>query len=135
MNLESHLLLASPSDSHVALYPSSHGPGVFGRGRGVLGTKLCGIPYEERITVDHKVASIRFLRSNGASCHHFRELSDLVEKQAWCEWHGQRCEVTDAHVCDILVTGPPCTPYSSQRSTRGETRWWASSSCMCCTHL
>eukprot|EP00971_Amphidinium_carterae_P059184 1169999-Amphidinium_carterae.4 len=83
---------------------------------------MFGIPFDELLSCDFKPASVKWLKENGHGKHHFRAVADLKQKSAWCTVHGQNCCCLPADRCDLLVTGPPCTPFTTQRANRGSMR-------------
>ena len=73
-------------------------------------------------STDPKEASVEFLWLYSKSHHHFSTIKAAM--QAWassapCLWHKTAC-VAERDPCHIYVAGPPCSPYSTQRSTRRE---------------
>ena len=81
------------------------------------------IPYEERFSIDKKASAIKFLKTCGhAAAHHYKDLGEVVHTSAAkCIFHGKAC-VMPAATPDLLIAGPPCSPYSSQRATRTSMR-------------
>ena len=86
--------------------------------------EMLGVRHAEHSACDRKVSAQRSLLVNTDSVHVFHEMNDLSKTYAWCGRHSCECEVPTRHhgVCDLLVAGPPCTPFTQQRATRGSLR-------------
>ena len=92
---------------------------------------MLGVPFLEYLTCDKKVASQKWLGLNGHSQHHFKDLDMLMGDVAECMWHKSKCGTAPAEgPADLVICGPPCTPWSAQRSTRGTTRCLAAHFCV-----
>ena len=100
--------------------------------------QMLGIPHDELLAVDKKPAAKQVMFANTKPTCHFEQMKDLENATAWCTRHRQACPVIRAQPCHLLVCGPPCTPYSQQRSTRKATRhvaWLRRSECASFYHI
>ena len=87
--------------------------------------QACGVPVTSIFSADPKAHAAQFCRDNCPSGRHFRDIDECTE----CfvrEGFDVQAEI------DVLVAGPPCAPYSRQRSNkRAAGAGWAGA--MCCT--
>ena len=80
-----------------------------------------GVPYKELQTCDVKPNSFEFVEKMCPSAHHFRDLADLLQapgQLAWCCKHQTMCPTVPPLQADLLVSGPPCSPFTAQRNQR-----------------
>eukprot|EP00971_Amphidinium_carterae_P352797 6492734-Amphidinium_carterae.2 len=82
---------------------------------------LSAVPFEERMSIDMKKASIKCLENNVSSQHHYKFVCDALTDKAACVWHGLECPLPTSPA-DAWIAGFPCSPFSSQRHTRSTLR-------------
>ena len=111
------------------LKPSSSGlchvrPGYLLRLRWLSMQEL-NIKVKELWSVDKKKICCNFVAENpGLTDHHFQCLESVKDvsvadsgKHLHCTMHAQLCALPSQKL-DLMVAGPPCAPYSHQRSCR-----------------
>eukprot|EP00971_Amphidinium_carterae_P351791 6492280-Amphidinium_carterae.11 len=88
-----------------------------------------GIEIVDRLGCDRKEAVLTFLKQNPNICpmHISPEVDSAIEATSGgnnfvCSRHGEQCAFREAEkrgcATDLFVAGPPCSPYSTQRSGR-----------------
>ena len=92
------------------------------------------VQFTELYSVDCKASAEKVLKGLRFSQHHFKRMEDLVNMGSACpcSWHSDAHCMVDAKEVELLVIGPPCSPFSGQRPKRfsdgcwgGECRaWW-----------
>ena len=86
---------------------------------------MLGLDHVEHISVDCKPSAIKAARANVHSSCHFKYVKDVLSgEEAPCLWCNANCS-TRPPPLDLVVARFPCTPYTTQRSTRKEQR------CLC----
>ena len=81
---------------------------------------------------DPKKIAAKFLKQNrtGNVAHLFESVSVFNDAwqstagTAWCHLHDCACAVDRETQTDVYIAGPPCNPYSTQRSCRGSVGCW-----------
>ena len=86
------------------------------------------LPYVEILSMDPKEPALKFVAQNGLKAkHHVKMVQDVNDGKPHCEYHNRRGCLDDVlageKVIDLYLTGPPCQPFSQQRSLRYQTRW------------
>ena len=80
--------------------------------------QMLSIKHTELLAVDKKPAARKLLLANTNPKHFVAQLDHLVEKRVPCLLHNTFCDMQNEPECQLLVCGPPCTPYSQQRATQ-----------------
>ena len=77
------------------------------------------VAFIEHYSVDCKASAVKVLRQLGHGLHHFTYMEDLVNmgSRCTCTLHDADCVVDNSNI-DMMVVGPPCSPYSGQRVGR-----------------
>ena len=56
--------------------------------------------------------------ANTAPLHYVNNIESLGADRPCCTVHEQQCDVVASNaVCELMVFGPPCTPFSQERAT------------------
>ena len=82
------------------------------------------IPYIELDGSEPKNTGQCFLKQNMIGSHLFDTVGAMTSAwhaepaAAYCHLHQDMCTI-DKRRCDMYIAGPPCNPYSTQRSNRG----------------
>ena len=72
----------------------------------------------EEMAIDKKEAARVFMSANSPPNHLYYNLEDIVfSSSAACATHGSGCNIPPQGA-DMLIMGPPCAPFSTQRPGR-----------------
>ena len=85
------------------------------------------LKYIELLSAEPKKSAKVFTEQNNLKpAHHINHIEDLFAgHNAECTLHGKGClseVLSDKHKVDLYLSGPPCQPFSAQRSDRYSTR-------------
>ena len=92
-------------------------------------TQALQLKFKEHLSMDPKDAAKLFTAANHIEAeHHINTVEAFLtgRKAATCERHGKGCLgdiLCDNTQVDMFMAGPPCQPFSCQRTDRYSTRW------------
>ena len=83
---------------------------------------MLGVAHQELMACDRKPSAKQVLLANTSPRHFFEDVNLLKGKAAPCAIHDCECNIFAEPMCQLLLCGPPCTPFSQQRATRHSVR-------------
>ena len=81
-----------------------------------------GLTFNEVMSIDPKRIAKQYAFSHAPPRHHFNFLAQVLGvppgAECHCEVHGHSCCTPAKGSVQMMVAGPPCSPFSSQRTDR-----------------